>query len=147
MRTNVIKKITGILIISIAVITNISGQDRNDVIKAYNDGAKAMQTDPQAAISAFETVVILSDKVGETAADLKQKAVQVLPGLYLKVAANAMNAKKPAPEVIKAAKTAMAAAEKYGSQTGKDNAGKMILQGYYYMGSDFFAKKDYDNSL
>jgi tetratricopeptide (TPR) repeat protein len=106
-----------------------------------------MQADPQAAITAFEKVITLSDKVGETAADLKQKAVQVLPGLYVKVASAALTAKKPAPEVIRAAKKAAETATKYNNQTGKDNAGKLLVQGYYNLGTDFFTKKDYNNAL
>lgn len=141
------KKIALLLVVSAMIVTNISGQERNDVIKVYNEGAKAIQTDPQAAIAAFENVIVLSDKVGETAADLKQKAVQVLPGLYVKVASGTMNEKKPAPEIIRAAKKAAAAAEKYGSATAKDNAAKILVQGYYNMGTEFFTRKDYENAL
>jgi tetratricopeptide (TPR) repeat protein len=129
------------------ITTGLSGQELNDVIKVYNDGAKAMQTDPQAAIAAFENVVTLADKVGETAADLKQKAIKVLPGLYVKVASNALTAKKTAPEVIQAAKKAAAAATKYDNATGKENAGKILVQGYYNMGTEFFTMKDYTNAL
>jgi tetratricopeptide (TPR) repeat protein len=106
-----------------------------------------MQTDPKAAIAAFENVVTLSDKVGESVADLKQKAIQVLPGLYVKLASVAITEKKPAPEIIKAAKTATAVAEKYGNATGKGNAEKLLVQGYYMMGTEFFTKKEYENAL
>ena len=141
------RKIGGILVASAFIGTSLSAQERNDVIKSYNEGAKAMQTDPKAAIAAFENVITLSDKVGETAADLKQKAVQVLPGLYVKVASAALTEKNPAPEIIKAAKTAASSAEKYGSATGKENAGRILVQGYYIMGTEFFTKKDYENAL
>jgi tetratricopeptide (TPR) repeat protein len=141
------KNIAGILIVSVIIGTNLRAQERNDVVKVYNDGAKLMQTDVPAAIKAFEDVINLSDKVGDTAADLKQKAIQVLPGLYVKNALNALNAKKPAPEIIKAAKAAAHAAEQYGSASGKENAGKILVQGYYAMGTDFFSRKDYENAL
>jgi hypothetical protein len=147
MNMKVMRKIAAILVVSAIIGTNLSAQVMNDVIKVYNEGAKAMQTDPQAAITAFENVISLSDKVGETAADLKQKAIQVLPGLYVKVASNALNEKKPAPEIIRAAKKAAAAAEKYGSASGKENAGKILVQGYYTMGTEFFTRKDYNNAL
>ena len=147
MNMKVMKKIAGILVIFAVIGANLNAQERNDVIKSYNEGAKAMQTDPKAAIAAFENVVTLSEKVGETAADLKQKAVQVLPGLYVKVASAALTEKKPAPEIVKAAKTASAAAEKYGNATGRENAGKILVQGYYTMGTEFFTKKDYENAL
>jgi tetratricopeptide (TPR) repeat protein len=141
------RKIAGILVITSMISTGLYGQELNDVIKVYNEGAKAMQTDPQAAITAFENVVGLADKVGETAADLKQKAIKVLPGLYVKLASNALSGKKPAPEVILAAKKASAAATKYDNATGKENAGKILVQGYYNLGTEFFAKKDYTNAL
>ena len=142
------RNIGATLLVSVIVGTNLNGQAvRNDVIKVYNEGAKSIQTDIPAAIKAFENVVTLSDQAGETANDLKQKAIQVLPGLYIKFATNTLNEKKPAPEIIKAAKTALAAAEKYGSASNKENAGKIMVQGYYNMGTDLFIKKDYENAL
>jgi tetratricopeptide (TPR) repeat protein len=147
MNMKIMRKIAWILIIAAIIGTNLSAQERNDVIKVYNEGAKSMQTDVKAAIDAFEKVVALSDQVGETVNDLKQKAVQVLPGLYVKVASAALSGKKPTPEIIKAAKAAVAAAEKYGSSINKENAGKILVQGYYNMGTEFFTKKDNDNAL
>jgi tetratricopeptide (TPR) repeat protein len=147
MEMKIMRKTAGVLLVSAIIGTSLYAQDRNEVIKFYNEGAKAMQTDPKAAIAAFENVVTLADKVGETAADLKQKAVQVLPGLYVKLASAAITEKKPAPEIIKAARTAAAVAEKYGNATGKGNAEKLLVQGYYTMGTEFFTKKDYDNAL
>ncbi len=141
------KKFAGIMIISGIIVSNLSAQERNDVIKYYNEGAKTMQTDLKAAIEAFENVVVVSDKVGETAADLKQKAVQVLPGLYFKVAYNALNEKKPAPEVIQAAKKAIAASDKYASASNKENAGKVLVQAYNTMATEFFTKNDFENAL
>lgn len=126
---------------------NIHAQDRNEVVAAYNEGAKSMQTDLPAAIKAFENVVTLSDKVGESANDLKQKAIQVLPGLYLKAAANAINEKKPSDEIIRAARSAVAASEKYKNESVTENAKKLLGQAYSIKGSQLFAKKDYDNAV
>jgi tetratricopeptide (TPR) repeat protein len=147
MNIKVMRKIAGILLVSAIIGTNLNAQVRNDVIKVYNEGAKAMQTDIQVAIKAFENVIALADKVGETAADLKQKAIQVLPGLYYKVAYNTLNEKKPAPEIIQAAKKAVVAAEKYGNASNKENAGKIMVQAYNTMATGFFTQKDYENAL
>ena len=136
-----------IMVFSGIIGATLSAQDRNEVITFYNEGAKTMQTDLPAAISAFENVVTLSDKVGETAADLRQKAVQVLPGLYVRAANNAIKENKTAPEIIKAAKLAAAAAEKYGSASAKENASKILVQGYNKMGTDFFTQKNNENAL
>lgn len=141
------RKITWILIVSAIIGTNLNAQVRNDVIKAYNEGAKVLQTDNQAAIEAFENVITLSDKVGETANDLKQKAMTVLPGLYYKAAANALNEKKPAPEILQAAKKASDAAEKYGTEANKGNASKILVMGYNTLAASFYSQQDYDNAL
>ena len=142
-----IRKIAGIIILSIIAGSNLSGQTRNDVVNVYNEGAKAMQTDVKTSIEAFEKVVVLSDQVGETASDLKQKAVQVLPGLYVRVASNTLSEKKPSQETIKAAKNAIVASEKYGSAVNKENAAKILTQGYYNLGAEFFTGKDYEKAL
>lgn len=125
----------------------LSAQDRNEVIAVYNEGAKAMQTDVPAAIVAFEKVITLSNQVGDTANDLKQNALKALPGLYYKLAATANNEKKPAGEIITAAKLAGAMAEKYASATYKENSKKILVNGYYKMASEFFSAKDYDNAM
>ena len=96
---------------------------------------------------AFEQAVLLADNVGEEAADLKERIVKILPGLYVKVALNAYNDNKPAVEVIDAAKKAVAVAENYGSESNKANAEKILLQGYNKMGTDFFSQNDYENAL
>ena len=141
------RNIAAIIIVSAIYSASLSAQERNDVIAAYNEGAKSMQTDVPAAIKAFENVVTLANKVGETANDLKQKAIQVLPGLYVKVAANAVSQKKTGPEIVKAAKAALAAAEKYESATAKENAGRLLVQAYSITGTQLFTKKDYENAL
>ena len=97
MNMKMMKRISTILLFTVLVGINLNAQSYNDVVTAYNEGAKAMQTDVKTAIEAFEKVIVLSDQVGETAADLKQKAVQVLPGLYVKAASSTITEKKPAP--------------------------------------------------
>ncbi|MCJ7820009.1 MAG: hypothetical protein MUP53_02305, partial [Bacteroidales bacterium] len=64
-----------------------------------------------------------------------------------KVANNALKEKKPATEVIQAARRADAVAEKYDNASGRDNAGKIMVAGYNAMAADFFANKDYDNAM
>jgi len=140
-------KTLSLLFIMLIICSKVGAQERNDVIKVYNEGAKAVQTDINAAIQAFENVIVLSEKVGESVNDLKQKAIQVLPGLYTKVAAAAFNEKKPAAEVIAAAKKAIAVAEKYNNATQKENARNILLRGYYQMGMEMFDRKDYANAL
>jgi tetratricopeptide (TPR) repeat protein len=143
---NSIKAIS-FLVVLVFATTTIKAQGRNDVIKAYNEGASAVQTDPQAAIKAFENVVNLSKQVGDSAADLKQKAIKVLPSLYYNVASDALTAKKPASEVILDAKKAVAAADKYDNATTKQNANLILIKGYNNLAGEYFSKDDYKNAL
>lgn len=147
MKRNEIKKITMSLMLGVLFTFTVSAQTRNEVVEAYNQGAKLAQSDVPGAIAAFEKVITLSDQVGETAADLKQKAVQILPGLYLKQASDKINQKKSGPEVVKAAKEAAAAAEKYGNQAQKDNAQKLLVSSYNQLATSYFTQKDYDNAI
>ena len=147
MTTKLLLKIAVILVVSVCMVSVAKGQDRNEVIASYNEGAKLMQTDPAGAIKAFENAITVADKVGETAADLKQKAAGALPGLYIKLASTAITEKKPAPEIMKAAKKAVAVAEKYGTQTHKDNASKVLVSAYNAQATGYFSQSDFPNAL
>lgn len=126
---------------------NVYAQDRAAVIKVYNDGVRQAQANVDSAIISFENVVSMSDKVGETANDLKAKAVQVLPGLYLKSASTKLSAKKPGSEVVKAVKQAAASAEKYNNTSVKENANKLLVQAYNRMATEYFTSNDLEKSL
>ena len=147
MISRLLRKTATVIVLTALMVHVISGQERNDVIKAYNEGAKAIQTDPAAAIKSFETAIALADKVGESAADLKQKATAVLPGLYQKVASAAITEKKPVAEIMKSAKSAVAVSEKYGTPAQKENASKLLVQAYNVQGVDYFSKNDYKNAV
>jgi len=142
----IIKAISFIVVLVFST-TTIKAQGRNDVIKAYNEGAGAVQTDPQAAIKAFENVVTLSKQVGDSAADLRQKAIKVLPSLYYNIASDAFTAKKPVSEVILAAKKAVAASEKYENPTAKQNANSILIKAYNNLAGEYFSKNDYKNAI
>ncbi|MCU0461354.1 MAG: tetratricopeptide repeat protein [Bacteroidales bacterium] len=136
-----------LIIVATLFVTIISAQDRNAVVAAYNEGAKAAQTDAVTAITAFEKAITLADQVGAETADLKEKASKVLPGLYIKVASAAATEKKPAPEIMKAAKNAVAIAEKYGTQTHKDNTTKLLVQAYNIQATGYFSQNEFDKAL
>ena len=140
------KKVS-LLIITLIIVVNLNAQDRNAVVAAYNEGAKAAQTDASAAIAAFEKAIILADQVGTDAADLKEKATKVLPGLYIKIASAAATEKKPDQEIMKAAKNAVAIAEKYGTQTHKDNTAKLLVQAYNIQATGYFSQNELDKAL
>jgi len=140
-------KAVSLLVVLFFSTTIIKAQGRNDVIKAYNEGASSVQTDPQAAIKAFENVVNLSKQVGDSAADLRLKAIKVLPSLYYNVASNALTEKKPTSEIIQAAKKAVAAAVKYENTTTKQNADNLLIKAYNNLAGEYFSKDDYKSAI
>jgi tetratricopeptide (TPR) repeat protein len=48
---------------------------------------------------------------------------------------------------MQASRDAAAAAEKYGNESGKENADKIMVQAYNAMGASYFTQKDYENAL
>jgi tetratricopeptide (TPR) repeat protein len=142
-----LRKASVLLAVALLYGMNIQAQTRADAVKLYNEGVKAVQTNIDSAIIKFESVVKMSEAIGETANDLKQNAAQTLPGLYLKSASAKLSAKKPGAEVVAAARQAAAAATKYNNAAVKENAGKLLVQAYNKMATDFFVAKDYPKAL
>jgi len=147
MDMKIIRRIAGVLALSALMNLGIYAQVRNDVIKAYNAGVQMMKEDVAGAIESFESTITIAEQVGETADDLKSRAMQVLPGLYYQVAYNLLNADAPAQEVLAAARNTRDASEKYGSASNKENAERIMIQVYITMASEFYANKDYENAL
>ncbi|HLN54508.1 MAG TPA: hypothetical protein VK207_00875 [Bacteroidales bacterium] len=147
MRKSTNLKTAGFILLALFMTFNLSAQDRNELIKVYNAGARAAQTNVDSAIIYFENAISIADKIGESANDIKQNSVKVLPGLYLKSATNMYTAKKPDAAVIRAAKKAIATGEKYGNTSVKDNANKILAQSYTRMAGEYFKNKDYDKAL
>jgi tetratricopeptide (TPR) repeat protein len=147
MKSNLICKLSGVIIMLFLLSPVTFAQDRNAVVQAFNEGAKLTQTDAPAAIKALENVIVLADKVGESAADLKQKAIGALPGLYSKVASAAITNKKPVSEIMSSAKAAVSSAEKYGTAAQKETASKILVQAYTAQASGFFSSNDYASAL
>lgn len=144
---DLLMKRLSVMAAALVFATALSAQSRDEIVKVYNAGVKAIQTNIDSAIMAFENVVTMSEKAGESANDLKEKAIQVLPGLHLRSATTKFTEKKPAAEIVRASKRAIASAEKHGNTQVKENAGKVLSQAYSRMATEYFSKKDYDNAL
>jgi len=147
MNIKLMRKIAGMLMFSALACTVLQAQDRNAVIAAFNEGAKLTKTDVPGAIKAFENTITIADQVGEPAADLRSKAAGALPGLYMRAAQAAISEKKPAPEIMKAAKLAVVKADQYGTQTHKENAAKIMVQAYNTLANSYFSQNDYTNAV
>jgi Tfp pilus assembly protein PilF len=129
-------------------LVSINGvaQTKNEAIVSFNEGVEAMKTDPAKAIKAFEKSIAISDQVGDSAKDVKAKAIQVVPDLYLQVAKKLASEKKWA-DAIAASKDAVKASEKYNDAKIKDAGQKLLAQCYVIQGGTFYAAKDFDKAL
>ena len=140
-------KIVSLFVVVVISTATIKAQGRNDVVNAYNEGARVVKTDPMAAIKSFENVISLSEQVGDSAADLRDKAIKVIPSLYYNIAANAYTAKKPTAEVVQDAKNAIASAVKYDNESIKKNADNLLVKAYSRMAGEYFSKNDLTGAL
>lgn len=141
------RRIAGILLIFFSLGLSMVAQDRNELIRVYNAGAKAAQNNVDSAIIYFENAIGIADKLGESGDDIKQNAVKVLPGLYLKSASTKYTAKKPDAEVLAVTRKAISSAEKYNNTQVKESATRMLAQVYSRMAGEFFKNKEYDKAL
>jgi tetratricopeptide (TPR) repeat protein len=141
------RKIAGILLVVAGLCGNLYAQEKNDAIKAFNEGVELMKADPVSAIGAFENCIKVCEQVGDSAADIKAKAVKVLPDLYYQKASDLLLMDKKINESLQASKKAIEVAKKYDSQKTIENTEKIMIQGYSAMGSSFFANNETDKAI
>jgi tetratricopeptide (TPR) repeat protein len=142
-----IKKVTGLVIFVAALHAGLFAQDKNEAIKAFNESVNLMKTDPVSAIGSFENCIKICDQIGDSANDVKAKAVKVLPDLYYQKASDLLLIDKKIPESLTASKAALAVAKKYNNATTTENVQKIMIQAYSAMGSAFFAGNETDKAI
>ena len=147
MNTTALKRIAGFMLVAVGLTIGVSAQVRNDAIKAFNAGVGIMKTDVPAAIDSFERCVEISELVGESADDIKQRAVGVIPGLYFQIAYDIVTAGDDNNGAIQAAKKSLAVAEQYGNTSVEENSKKVLVQGYTTMASGFFSSKENEKAI
>jgi tetratricopeptide (TPR) repeat protein len=147
MRINAHIRTAGFIVFLTFLGINLSGQDRNELINVYNAGAKAAQTNVDSAIIYFENALSITDKLGESADDIKQNITKVLPGLYLKSASTMYTAKKSDADVIQAARKASSYAGKFGNAPVAESANRLLQQTFLRSAGEHFKNKEYDKAL
>ena len=105
------KKLSGLAVVASIFIGSMQAQSKNEAIAAYNAGVGLMTTDVPGAINSFEKSIQISEQVGDSAVEIKDKAIAVLPDLYYKQALKLYNDKNPGAK--SAAKSTISVAEKY----------------------------------
>lgn len=140
------KKLAGTIALAALFITGVQAQTKNEAIEAYNQGVGLMKTDAKGAISSFEKSIQISEQVGDSAVDLKEKASAVLPGLYYSLAYKAYTDKN-IPAAISASKKTMVVSEKYQNEESKNRAETLLTQLYMAQGSTYFKNNENDKAI
>jgi tetratricopeptide (TPR) repeat protein len=147
MKINCIKKITGLIAIIAGVSFGLYAQEKNDAIKAFNEGVELMKIDPSSAIGPFENCIKICEQIGDSAEDVKLKAIQVLPDLYFQKAFDLLTIDRKLDESLSASKVALGVAEKYGDIKVKENVQRIMVQVYSTKGSAYFSSNENDKAI
>jgi len=142
------RKFVGIITVIVFTQISLSAQELNDAINAYNQGVALIKAeDTQGAIAAMENCVTLCEQVGDTASDIKFKAIQQIPGLYYKRSYTLYSVDKNIPACIASSKTTMQVSEKYNATDTREKAQKLLIQAYSSLGTTFYNGNENEKAI
>jgi tetratricopeptide (TPR) repeat protein len=147
MNKDSIHRISVLFVICTFAYIGLSAQEKNDAINAFNEGVILINTDPESAIIPFENCIKICEQIGDSANDVKAKAVQVLPDLYFQKAYRLFTTDKKIEESLIASKVALEVANKYSNEKTKDKTQKLMIQSYLTMGSKYFTSNENEKAL
>jgi tetratricopeptide (TPR) repeat protein len=136
------KRIVVIVALFAGLSSVVLAQVKNDAIKVFNEGVELMKANDPRAIESFESCIRICEQVGDSANDIKAKAVKVLPDLYYQKAFDLLTVDKKVNESLSASKKALEIATKYEDSKTKDNSQKLMIQAYSTMATTFVNSKE-----
>jgi tetratricopeptide (TPR) repeat protein len=141
------KKISTLMVFTSLACVSLFAQEKNDAINAFNQGVVLMKADAISAIEPFENCIKICEQIGDSANDVKAKAILVLPDLYFQKAFNLYSTDKKYQESLTASKVALGVAQKYESQKTTEKVQKLMIQTYITIGSNFYTANENDKAL
>ncbi len=142
-----IKRIAGVFMLVSAMITGVMAQEKNDAINLFNQGVEQMKANDPKAVETFEKCVAICEQIGDSAADIKSKAIGVIPNLYYKKAFNLLTVDKNIPLAIGASKVTLKVAEKYNDPNVVEDVKRLLVQGYTNMAAGYVGAKENNNAI
>jgi tetratricopeptide (TPR) repeat protein len=136
------KRIVVILALVAGLSSVLLAQVKNDAIKVFNEGVELMKANDPRAIESFESCIKVCEQVGDSANDIKAKAVKVLPDLYYQKAFDLLTVDKKINESLNASKKALEVANKYEDTKTKENSQKLMIQAYSTMATTYVNSKE-----
>lgn len=147
MTKSAIKKFTGFMLIAAGLSLGVFGQVRNDAIRAFNAGVGLMKTDVPGAIESFENCVTICEQIGDSAEDIRSRAIKVLPSLYFNRANSLLTEENKVAESIQASKKALEVAEIYDNASVAENTEKILVVAYSTMASNFYSNQENEKAV
>jgi tetratricopeptide (TPR) repeat protein len=142
-----LKRITGIVILVAGFSLGVFAKEKNDAINLFNQGVEQMKANDPLALESFEKCVAMCEQIGDSAADIKTKAINVIPGLYFKKASTLLNSEKNVNGSLAAARTTMAVAQKYNDSNVIENTERLMVQAYTTMASGYVTSKENEKAI
>jgi tetratricopeptide (TPR) repeat protein len=140
-------KLLSIIALVIFISTATMAQSINDAINLYNQGVGLMKSDVAGAIVPFEECIVKCEQIGDSAASLKEKAINILPDLYFQKAYKILVTDKKIFDAVAASRVAISVAKKYNNGKSLEKSEKLLCQSYLTMGGNSFSAKDYNNAI
>jgi tetratricopeptide (TPR) repeat protein len=147
MKLDYMKKIAGIVTLFAAISVGVTAQEKNDAIGLFNQGVELMKANDPKALDTFEKCVVMCDQIGDSAADIKAKAITVIPDLYYKKAYNLLTVDKNISGALTACKATMAVAKKYDDPNVTESTQKLMIQAYTNMASGYVTTKENEKAI
>jgi tetratricopeptide (TPR) repeat protein len=141
------KKLAALFVLVAGLCMGTFAQDKTEAITLFNQGVEQMKANDPNAVNTFEKVVAICDQIGDSAQDVKSKAVTVIPDLYYKKAYNLLMTDKKVNESLLASKATLAVADKYQDPNVKENTQKLMIQAYTSMAANYGQTKEYDKAV
>ncbi len=133
-------------ILSLGITGTSRGQSINDAIQAYNNAATTYKQNPEGALKEMLSALKMAEELGEEGAEIKQKAEELIPTLYLDLAMakyKANDLQATLDNLEKAEETA----EKYNDGKVKSRVEKTLPKLYNVMGNNKFKENKYDEAI
>lgn len=142
-----IRKIAGILLLMAGLALTLNAQDKVEAINLFNQGVEQMKANDPKALETFEKCVAICEQIGDSANDVKSKAISVIPDLHYKKAYNLLMTDKKVNESLLASKTALQVAEKYQDPNVTESIERLMIQSYSTMAQGYVSAKDNEKAI
>lgn len=147
MKSYSIKGLFLTLAVLVVSTTNVSAQTYEDVVNAFNEATElARGGQNRQAITSFERIITMADRVGGEAADIKTRAQNQIPQLYFVIARDLYQAE----QFVQAAEAFGVAAEqatKYGNTRIAQQSRGVIPQLHLMEGNKQFRNENFTAAM